>query len=113
MRRGRREEGGEERRGLNKCEWVQADLTADLQEPLVPARARPNKKIGRRGVGIFFGGARLFFGRVFGGERVFLVRAPPIFGKSGEHIFFPRADCRRDAGDSWSHARRRTPRGSG
>ena len=87
MRRGRREEGGEERRGLNKCEWVLADLTADLQEPLVPARGPPDEKNRAQGCRHFFWwGAPIFWTR-FWRRRVFFVRAPPIFGKSGEHHF--------------------------
>jgi hypothetical protein len=109
MMRGRRG-GGEERRGLNRCEWVLADLTADLQEPLAHARAPELKKIGRRGAGIFLRGARIFLD-AFLEDAYFFCARPTHFWKIRRAHSFPRAIA--DAGDSRSRARRRTPRRSG
>lgn len=91
MMKERRGGGGEERRGLNRCEWVLQISRQISQEPLVPARAR---RFFNSGAAIFWVG-RAFFGRIFGGAAFFFGVRPTHFWKIRRaHFFPPRPNCR-------------------
>lgn len=86
--------GGEERRGLNRCGWVPADLTADLQEPLAHARAPELKKNRAQGCRHFFGWGAHFLD-AFLGDAYFFLCAPHPFLENQASAFFSAGDCRR------------------